>query len=425
MTTVFVEGKIIKCKKSKSGKKWNTAFTIQSNDQIYEANTVKFFPIEYGDTFCGELNYNRLGGYVLSENYSISMGMDRNIIFNIIKFNSSFPWKTIYTIMDKMDKLSDNKIFTYLNRLSCYIGDKPLANHLANDDDIIKLREILGSSLGNILTMWHKKRNLRSLYLLGLKGSEITSTGLCSIDLYNQCVENPYKLYDLEEDVVNSIANKVGLDIDIKEIEKSKIARWVYNKANKQRFSCVNENSIRNNFNCYDDYKDELYEYGIKIDKRNVYPVKILEQENYIVQYVVNLMKKEKQVIEIDDTLISHLSDTQKEAVKLALSERMFLITGSAGTGKSTISKSIINNLELHKENYVGCSFTGMAVCRLKNLGVHNSHTIHSLLCNSSLIKDKITIIIDEATMIDMKLFYQLIRGFENNIDRIIMIGDV
>lgn len=125
----------------------------------------------------------------------------------------------------------------------------------------------------------------------------------------------------------------------------------------------------------------------------------------------------------------------QKQAITSFFQEPFSIITGGPGTGKTTIVQAI---LQLYKKNYpmdtiTVCAPTGRAAKRLTELSSFNATTIHSLLkwdleSNSFLVDDKDPIqsdvlIIDEFSMVDQWLFYNLLRA-SRNIKRILIIGD-
>ncbi len=112
----------------------------------------------------------------------------------------------------------------------------------------------------------------------------------------------------------------------------------------------------------------------------------------------------------------------------------IFLLCGYAGTGKSTISKIILDFYSeyfFRNEKIVCCAFTGMASKRIKDLTKYNSSTIHSLLGfkSSGFVYNKDNrlpykvILLDEASMVNLGIFYRLIRAIPE--DAIfIMVGD-
>lgn len=142
----------------------------------------------------------------------------------------------------------------------------------------------------------------------------------------------------------------------------------------------------------------------------------------------------EKALAWIQDVLKIELADNQKKAVAQALSQKLHIITGGPGTGKSTITKAILGITEKLSKNIVLAAPTGRAAKRLTEITGQKASTIHSLLeydfkkrgfkrnRTSPLTCD--LIIIDEASMIDTFLMYSLLKAIPNHA-RVVFVGDI
>lgn len=127
--------------------------------------------------------------------------------------------------------------------------------------------------------------------------------------------------------------------------------------------------------------------------------------------------------------------EKQKQAITAFFHEPFSIITGGPGTGKTTIVQGILSLYHHYfPTNQVSlCAPTGRASKRLAELSNENSTTIHSLLkwdleSNTFLVNDKEPIttdllIIDEFSMVDQWLFYNLLKA-SRNIKKILLIGD-
>lgn len=125
----------------------------------------------------------------------------------------------------------------------------------------------------------------------------------------------------------------------------------------------------------------------------------------------------------------------QKEAIRLALSSRVMVLTGGPGTGKTTTVNAILSLYEALYDRVALCAPTGRAAKRLSELTHHSASTIHRLLevdyttgsvrfihNEKNLLKYDV-IILDEMSMVDVKLFQALIAALRYSC-RIIMVGD-
>lgn len=125
----------------------------------------------------------------------------------------------------------------------------------------------------------------------------------------------------------------------------------------------------------------------------------------------------------------------QREAIRLALSSRVMVLTGGPGTGKTTTVNAILALYEGMYDRVALCAPTGRAAKRLSELTSHNASTIHRLLevdytsgavrfihNEKNLLKYDV-IILDEMSMVDVKLFQALLAATRYHC-RIIMVGD-
>lgn len=120
------------------------------------------------------------------------------------------------------------------------------------------------------------------------------------------------------------------------------------------------------------------------------------------------------------------LNKEQERAIKLAIEAPNCIITGGAGTGKTTIIKAIMQALPTGYA-YLAAP-TGKAAARMKEVTGFYAETIHRLI---GLVEDGMSfkstdlggkaVIIDEASMIDSWLMAKLI---EANPQKIVLVGD-
>ncbi len=132
------------------------------------------------------------------------------------------------------------------------------------------------------------------------------------------------------------------------------------------------------------------------------------------------------------------LSLEQQKAVDVCLNNMISVVTGGPGTGKTTIIKCIIDILEEKKKNYVLCAPTGRAAKRITQTTGKEAKTLHRLLEISKVDDNDIdmfyeykvkqveeeVVIIDEASMIDLMMMNNLVKGIKPN-TQLIIVGDV
>lgn len=141
---------------------------------------------------------------------------------------------------------------------------------------------------------------------------------------------------------------------------------------------------------------------------------------------------------EMEEKYHLNFSEEQKEAIRSSLEEQILIITGGPGTGKTTIIQAVVD-LFIERSYEVTLSApTGRAAKRLEQSCKVPAKTIHRLLGykpvdegrgmffdfneENPLLTD--LLIIDEASMMDLRLCESLFRGIGEE-TRIIFVGDV
>ena len=149
----------------------------------------------------------------------------------------------------------------------------------------------------------------------------------------------------------------------------------------------------------------------------------------------------EEEISNIEEKLGCIFNKEQKQAIETSFNSNFSIITGGPGTGKTKVIKAItslykiINNLSRKDllESLVLLAPTGRASKRMSMESGLPSYTIHrflkwqkeenTFLINEENKSDAKLVIIDEASMLDNDLFYNLLLGLKANC-KIIMIGD-
>lgn len=124
--------------------------------------------------------------------------------------------------------------------------------------------------------------------------------------------------------------------------------------------------------------------------------------------------------------------ETQISAIKTAISSKFSVITGGPGVGKTTITKAIIDIFKSMGKKIILTAPTGRATKRMTEMCGVEAKTIHRLLEAdhkgkfSKNEENKLTgdvIIVDESSMIDVILMYNLLKAIPNEMT-VILIGD-
>lgn len=128
------------------------------------------------------------------------------------------------------------------------------------------------------------------------------------------------------------------------------------------------------------------------------------------------------------------LSPSQRDAVVSVLHNKLSIVTGGPGVGKTTIVNSILKILQSKQLSVMLCAPTGRAAKRLSETTNMTAKTIHRLLefdskkfafrhhQDNPLPCD--VLIVDESSMIDIVLLYHLLKAIPNHA-ALIFVGDV
>ncbi|MEW5988443.1 MAG: ATP-dependent RecD-like DNA helicase [Chloroflexota bacterium] len=127
------------------------------------------------------------------------------------------------------------------------------------------------------------------------------------------------------------------------------------------------------------------------------------------------------------------LSPQQLEAVRAAVLNKVTILTGGPGTGKTTTLRTLLDLLDRGQHTYALASPTGRAAKRLAEATGRPAKTIHRLLEfqpgegfgrheNNPLDVDMV--VIDEASMLDLVLAYNLLKAISPD-SHLLLVGDV
>jgi exodeoxyribonuclease V alpha subunit len=128
------------------------------------------------------------------------------------------------------------------------------------------------------------------------------------------------------------------------------------------------------------------------------------------------------------------LAETQREAVRQATRQKVLVITGGPGVGKTTIVRDILEIFAAKGRRCSLCAPTGRAAKRLSETTGREAKTIHRLLefdpASGGFLRDREhpldvdLLVVDEASMVDVSLAYQLLRAVPPAAC-VVLVGDV
>jgi len=169
------------------------------------------------------------------------------------------------------------------------------------------------------------------------------------------------------------------------------------------------------------------------------------EAETYITARLLQMAEKRFEAPKNLDALVSQIESAQgivyaslqREAIRMAASQQLLIVTGGPGTGKTTVMSGILSLFDSLKIKTQLAAPTGRAAKRLSEVTGREASTIHRLLEAQfdeatgmmSFFHDedeplKIdAMIVDETSMVDLQLMLSLLRALKPGC-RLILVGD-
>jgi exodeoxyribonuclease V alpha subunit len=400
-------------------------------------------------TLNGKLVYNDKYGYQYKvDNYEKDeiTGVDATIAFLTSPLIKGVGEKTAQAIVkvlgeDTLSKIKENYQnlllvpgITEKKAVSIY---NSIIKYQSTDDIIVKLKK-LGFTINEALNIVNKY-------------------GEHSLDIINT---NAYALKDIVDfnkiDTIYQSLDNFNADIRNKACFVETIVKLEMETGNtyfneeevfdglKRYFNIILSGEEFNN-----DAKSLNDSEDIVIKDAKIFLYSTYEAEDYIAEVLLNinslpispLKSFASELKKLQEKLEVTYNDEQVKAIENALHNRITIITGGPGTGKTTIVKAITTlYIKLHKlsdyqirEEIALIAPTGRASKKLADATGLGASTIHRYLkwnkennefgINEYNPNYHKLIIVDETSMIDTNLFAALLKGLTNNI-QLVLVGD-
>lgn len=404
-----------------------------------------FLPIQKGDAILGSAEYiiHRNKKFIkFTSPPFVVMGLDKDTILENItagiigkkgttdkrggKVKKIFD---IYRIMLKKSEMLDEKIPSLLDSFAIHYNYEKL-----NYDPYISFSLLLDlNSFIKLSNYWYKNRILRNLYLLGLNNKEIQNSKINPLTLYDNCLKNPYNVMSLSLEKCDEILLRLGKSEDKKLKECGKIVRKIESMMTNG-WTGIPIRIFVKMFPNISEYLPTLKnEFEVKSEYKTIYLNYAYEVEVSIVDWIKNLLHSPP-IFTIEEVSYTRkdLSNEQKAAIDMAFNNNISIITGAGGSGKTTVIKELVENLEKNNIPYRIGSFTGKAVSRIREVtGKKEPATLNKMISterkgckkgkNREIFK---CLILDESSMITSELLYAFKNCFSHNY-KLIFLGDV
>lgn len=338
---------------------------------------------------------------------------------------------------------------------------KNLLNIFQNNiDKIVEIKGISDNLLDKIKKDWYEYEQ-KSEAMIFFKKYGLSKKTIDEILLFynykalEEMKKNPYAIIDLSDKVnfleIDKFALRIGGGAEslsriinaIAYILKKELSNghtFLYKQelvVELKKLNIKDLETVKESLEIYSEF-DIITTYEDKIALSRVYKV-----EQGIITNIDRILKNEDQSFFIDDVeerlkaeSLTHsiqLSDEQYQAVLNIPRNKISILTGGAGVGKTTTVSMIMKMLKSLSFNILLAAPTGSAAQRMEDVTNMPTSTIHRLLdwnpvenrfnFNRSNKLDADFIIIDEFSMVDLFLLNSLLEAV-NNKTQLLFIGD-
>lgn len=376
--------------------------------------------------------------YDTPETYKVYKPIKTPVI--IISDALSIVKSTINAILKNRNFGNSQKRLGFIKKLAMFAKSHKLKlndymNHLANYyemysrlDNSYIISEALNTKEGRkihlLLKDWLKDRLYRQFGLLGISRAQAKTSLLARpregrnlAQLFEETFKNPYTPLGISlkhAEILNDILNKkfdTPKDHKMHQIAAN-IARVAYSEL-------INHNNIYIPKPRGVDTIMPILEktYGMVADNGLYlpYPYEVETGVASYLQKCLNHGLDNSKLLQLSNMTYSNSDLTQEQcnAVRGSLKCPINIITGGAGTGKTTTINELVKQIKRLRSNVLVCSFTGKAVSRLRKEIVDDGQLVELSTIDLAISSQKTHyefVIVDETSMVSTELFYRFIQ---------------
>ena len=354
----------------------------------------------------------------------------------------------------------------YANRIVDAFG---LETFRVINEQPARLREVEGIGeirLGMITRAWQEQKEIREVMIF-LQSHGVSATfGIKIFKVYkDQAIAilrgNPYQLAQDIEGIGFKTADRIAQSLGVAKDSPARIEAgilYILGKwADAGHVYVPSEHLVKEARELLE--SDETLVGQALLNLRTKERIVILEipEEHYLAIYLIRLSTAEQNVAKrltdlahaqhfpitidperallwIEQVNRLRLAPQQRQAIKMGLTEKLLIITGGPGTGKTTILKCLIEILEKKGVKILLAAPTGRAAKRMEEATDRQAKTIHRLLefspkgggfqRNQEHPLQADLIILDEASMIDLLLMNHLLKAIPLQAT-LLLVGDI
>ncbi len=369
----------------------------------------------------------------------------------------------LFYFLTKVVKGLGKKLATFLIDS---LGEEKLEQILDTDpNQLLEIKGIKEKKLTKIVANWQRYRDLKELskFLVPLGA---THTFVQKVyrefeedrNIIHAIKENPYILTKIKG-VGFKTADKIGRAMGIEPTDAHRIESCIeyvlFEYTDSNGNSCIAEPLLFNLANeellsGEDDFKIEpgLFKDILK-SMEDTEKIVFLENDKITSSFLYNAESRiykamverskgafsplvsdiETYIKNKEEDMNIRFSGEQQEALRIInRGQKIFVLCGYAGTGKSTIAKAILDlfTTQCSKDKIMCCAVSGIASDRIRKTTGYQAQTIYSLIYKYQGEEKEFpyeVLLVDEASMVNTELLYKLILRLKNS-STLILVGD-
>lgn len=293
----------------------------------------------------------------------------------------------------------------------------------------------------SLLFSWKKDYDNRQLKLFGITDDEIEKLDMCDLfkskqKLIRVIIDDPIRAYEISIDRAKKICDIMGRKTNNQQEQYGMACRYIWNKAKNSRMVSVR----REELDIYNKVSVDALGTGWRLTEvcGRFYMTDILELEILIATRISELFKAEN-VSQITNTekIDMYCNDLgmsvrQTEGIKLVVSQKVSVISGEAGSGKSTMLRALVGIIRSSSKSVCLLAPTGIAVDRIRErlqiFGQEKYSSLKDHIQTVDLFRVANTetydwVIVDESSMLSYDLVSSLLCKIPNT-SSVVFIGD-
>ncbi len=287
--------------------------------------------------------------------------------------------------------------------------------------------QINSSHIFNLLKGWYKTNDLRLLYLMRLDDGEIRKSLIRPDLLYERLISNPLSIHNIPYDKALQLANTLKIEYTSVQLEAGLYLRTLSKRTIGNANSYIDVSKFFRTNKPTEDVLKEMIKTSCVVDGNKLYITEVRDMEESVASSFATFMNADIKASAIHQDIRSNdgkvLDSEQTKAINTALTKNISIITGAAGTGKTTIIKNLVSSLRESGVTFACTSFTGKATARIEECCDVDAVNMDTMIVRRDEFKFD-HLIIDEYSMTSIELMYLFFCAFPGPY-RITLIGDI